>query len=332
MSENKPIQKVYNLRSRTIIHDLQHVPRKAKIDLAEDTLGDQFSKVTRRLPNRKKHNSHPTEGSRGSSQPAPQLSARKKRAINEVLDKESRSHINSPQVSKTPKLDRKEAIKHDSECLTPNRKAVVSQFKKASISEEEGEKIIQKPKIIEKSDDERLAELEPIIKTFEAAKIQITCTNQKWTSILEINDENRTEAIKNDINANIGKFSLILTSKFKQFSKLIEKVKKNETHGDQHMSANDLWGLWTNIERQITQIDTNFKELEKLKGNGWKEIQTKAPIKKVVKNGPKKVKAKSEEQIKRELESKKRMAEFRKKMMKDKNNTASGSKSGVMFL
>lgn len=343
---NTKTKKVYNLRSRIIVHDLQHIPRKQTQDKElknnnkKDTLGTNFSKVTRRN-SRKKHNSHPSEN-KVSENPGPQLSARKKRQLDEVLDAEFRNQLDSPQASKTPKLEGK--IKNqlilkneNDDCLTPTRKAVVDQLKKTKISQEDSE------------EEKRLKSLEPIIKTFETAKEMMTTTNQKWTTLLETTDENRSEELTDEISANIGKFNLILTSKFKQFSKLIEKVKNNEKHDDQYMSANDLWGLWDNIQRQIDQVAKNFEELEILRVNGWKRQEKddvkqsknsaatttkiiQKPKKLVPKDGVAK-KVKIEAQKQREADAKNRMAAFKKKMLEAKKNQGSSqTNSEVQFL
>ena len=108
----------------------------------------------------------------------------------------------------------------------------------------------------------------------------------KWKQILEEESENLTENDIGDINAAVGKVSLLQTKKFKQYSNLISYCRLGEgdpKEGNKKILPNDLRGHWDLIGMQLDLIYDTFEDLQKRKDRGWKEEERKKIVKKVVK-------------------------------------------------
>merc|ERR1712038_1038941 len=139
-----------------------------------------------------------------------------------------------------------------------------------------------------------------------------------WEKILE-DSENIPQDKVGEINAAIGKISLLKRSKFKQYRGLIEQCRtKDKGKEEKIISPNDLDGYWAICCMQIDQIFNNFTQLDTDLSNNW-EKKVPSP-KKTIKKVQKKTttsKPKDEATKKRDEERKQKLLAM-KRAMKEK--------------
>ncbi|KAI4468546.1 disks large-associated protein dap sap90/psd-95-associated protein [Holotrichia oblita] len=142
----------------------------------------------------------------------------------------------------------------------------------------------------------------------------------------ELDQEDLPEEAKGYLRSASGKAKLLVSQKMQQFRGLCTNNIK-QVEGEAFPTTNeDLQGFWDMIMLQVDQIDTLFKELDKLRANNWQE--EKPPVttngssvkpKKVVKsNRP--ISATAEENRKIREAQRKKMLEERRKAMREQQN------------
>lgn len=133
------------------------------------------------------------------------------------------------------------------------------------------------------------------------------------------------EEMVGKIHSAAGKAKLLVSQKMQQFKGLCTN-NITQVKGEKFPTTNeDLQGFWDMVMLQVDQVDNLFREIDKLKSNGWKEeIEEKKPqnngnvnkVKKVVNRTQNASNIEARKQ--RELE-RKRLIEERRKAMKNKN-------------
>lgn len=217
------------------------------------------------------------------------------------------------------------SIDHDLKAIRPTpvkRQKVLPIIEEKSNEDQPNDKTF-----VIKKDEKQIINVELQQQNLDKAIATINQTTFKWKTILsetQIPEEQICE-----INANIGKYALLKTKKFKQFQSLINKVANQLEEEGKLMTTNDLNGLWDIITIQLEQIGDNFEKLEKLSKCDWKvetvennsipnPKQNSKPIK------PLQNKNKTEKDSIRQKAARERMMAFKKqmkeKMSKDKEN------------
>jgi len=179
-----------------------------------------------------------------------------------------------PATSETPKKRQKTALKQTRNLATELSK----------VSETQEREINSTESLVDVSKFEN--ELEDVSKKIDE-KIEY------WAGILKTDTE-IPEHNKGDINANIGKFNLLLNSKFKQYRSLVNMChcKILDPAEKKYILTGDLEGYWFIVQMQLDQIFGSFHELEKLKQNNWQEIKIEETLPKPTKKSVKKSKPK----------------------------------------
>lgn len=84
------------------------------------------------------------------------------------------------------------------------------------------------------------------------------------------------------IDVTIGQCNLLITSKFKQFSKLIDQCENKS--GVQPVKPEDLEGFWTMVYIQVDNCSARFQRLDSLKDNNWEDPELNVRKEKKIRN------------------------------------------------
>ncbi|XP_042209782.1 disks large-associated protein 5-like [Homarus americanus] len=96
----------------------------------------------------------------------------------------------------------------------------------------------------------------------------------KWKKNLKANSD-VPEDIEGDIMVAIGQAELLIKERFNQFNGLIDDCEFKR--GEKETTCLDLQGFWDIVYLQVEKVIKKFNSLEKLKNNGWKEVQHSPP-------------------------------------------------------
>merc|ERR1712110_173411 len=93
--------------------------------------------------------------------------------------------------------------------------------------------------------------------TLALTETKLAVYQTKWDAIFANESENIPEVIKGEISAVLGKITLLTTSKFKQYRRLLHACQYGEADksSGKETLPGDLHGYWTIVEMQLDQID-----------------------------------------------------------------------------
>ncbi|XP_030829847.1 disks large-associated protein 5 [Strongylocentrotus purpuratus] len=100
-----------------------------------------------------------------------------------------------------------------------------------------------------------------------------------WETIMS--DNKLSEEVLGEIRSSIGKAKLLIDQRFKQFLGLVKNCEFGL--GEKVTHCSDLEGFWEMIYFQVEDVDTLFKELEKLQANNWQREEKKVDKPKIIK-------------------------------------------------
>ncbi|XP_060529566.1 uncharacterized protein LOC132703994 isoform X2 [Cylas formicarius] len=106
----------------------------------------------------------------------------------------------------------------------------------------------------------------------EIERIELMC--EEWRHYLASPDI-PVVAI-DSINVAIGQSKLLISKKFEQFRRLIDRCRINSSDV-QTVTCQDLHGFWDMIYIQVEDIDKRFENLKRLKHNNWEEMLQQKP-------------------------------------------------------
>merc|ERR1719412_521025 len=130
--------------------------------------------------------------------------------------------------------------------------------------------------------------------------------------ICDFEDDSTNPAVPDDIRdsilAAIGKARLLMAQKLAQFRGLCEKNNTLTVAEDPHVPTNDdLAGFWDMVYIQVEHINALFKELTKIRQNGWKKSSEIGGVDSSPADGAKSAAAKARDEARKKmLEEKKR--------------------------
>lgn len=100
-----------------------------------------------------------------------------------------------------------------------------------------------------------------------------------WEKVMS--DNKLSEEVLGEIRSSIGKAKLLIGQRFKQFLGLVKDCEFGL--GEKVTHCSDLEGFWEMIYFQVEDVDTLFKELEKLQANNWQREEKKVDKPKLIK-------------------------------------------------
>jgi len=201
----------------------------------------------------------------------------------------------------------------------------------------EASKTIDKTLTLTATQISAIREIVNDVSTFEdeleKTNEKLDASRNKWRHILREEQEKMSDDIQGDIDATIGKISLLQRSKFKQYLGLIDKCKYGELDGGKPVLTGDLVGYWSIVSMQLDQIEDSFEGLSKLQANQWTAMEPQAvPVRKPLAAKKKKTKAAkqltSEAAKKRQDAARARMLAV-KQAMRDKMNAQSNAQNNA---
>lgn len=164
----------------------------------------------------------------------------------------------------------------------------------------------------------------------ETERFEALC--DKWTKYIEENKG--TDKLPEDnidqIDVAIGQTKLLLRSKFKQFSTLVDQcADRNFTP---KVKPQDLEGFWSLVGIQIERLSDRFDKLSHLEQNQWQDPSIEpVKVKKIRNAGITKTKPQAKRQIRSALTQLLNVARKNQNEMKN-NGTASDEMNCIMFL
>lgn len=154
----------------------------------------------------------------------------------------------------------------------------------------------------------------------------------KWSKYVEENKgtDKLPEENVDQINVALGQTGLLLRSKFKQFSTLVEQCA--DTTFTPKVKPQDLEGFWSLVRIQVDKLIDRFDRLDKLEQNQWQDPSIElVKVKKIRDIGIKKTKAKPKRLMNSALAE---MLKAARKNQKEIKNNGINSENGndIMFL
>lgn len=139
----------------------------------------------------------------------------------------------------------------------------------------------------------------------------------KWCAIRDTESDTISSDAFEEIAATVGQTRLLVKSKFKQFSNLVENCEANGIANT--VRPEDLEGFWGMVYIQVEHCNKRFENLDKLKANDWIDPTVKVTKTKKIKSNGAIVKSKNK--LNRPNQTLKMMLlEARKKMKESKEN------------
>uniref|UniRef100_H2ZDL1 Uncharacterized protein n=1 Tax=Ciona savignyi TaxID=51511 RepID=H2ZDL1_CIOSA len=104
---------------------------------------------------------------------------------------------------------------------------------------------------------------------------------EKWDKLSSNNLTQCPLDIRDEIRTVIGKTRLVISERFTQFAKLVDRAdgKSGSSNDNRPVLLSDLRGFWDMIYFQVEDVVAKFNALQRISENGWKVSEPEPTLK-----------------------------------------------------